>query len=179
MTETPILLNRIHRLDERLFLLLHAQLRQRLITLARLSSKTADGWGYLLVPALLIGTDHPLARPIVVLLGSAFAVERLLYLIAKNTFRRRRPAQIVPGYSSHIIASDRFSLPSGHTSAAFLFATAALLVFGAAVAWLFLWAISVAASRVILGVHFPTDTLAGALLGSGTALAMSSWINVL
>ena len=70
-----------------------------------------------------------------------------------------------------ITASDEFSFPSGHTSGAFLVATALTILLppvGIA-GYLYGWAALVALSRVILGVHFPLDTLAGALLGGSLA----------
>ena len=65
--------------------------------------------------------------------------------------------------------SDKFSLPSGHSSAAWLFVTV--------MAWSYpqfsaivVFAIAVSLSRVMLGVHYPCDILAGAVLGSMFAL---------
>ncbi len=63
------------------------------------------------------------------------------------------------------------SFPSGHTSAAF--SAAASLSFNFpkwyVIAPSFLWAASVGYSRMELGVHYPTDVLAGALIGTGSA----------
>ncbi|MEM1153231.1 MAG: phosphatase PAP2 family protein, partial [Pseudomonadota bacterium] len=97
-------------------------------------------------------------------------VERALYLMLKGTLKRRRPASAIPGFSSVIIASDKFSFPSGHASAAFLFATCIYGIFGAPALVTYLWACAVAVSRVLLGVHFPGDIVAGAVMGSSIGL---------
>jgi undecaprenyl-diphosphatase len=168
----PAFLDRVHHWDESMLLRVSATVLRRsvLVTAAQWQSRTADGWGYLLVPVMLIWFDYPGASQFFALLLPALGAERLVYWLAKNSFRRRRPANIVPGYCSHIIPADEFSFPSGHTSAAFLFATAVVLVYGSLGLGLYIWAALVALSRVVLGVHFPTDTLMGALIGSTMAL---------
>jgi undecaprenyl-diphosphatase len=99
----------------------------------------------------------------------ACATERILYFLLKNSLKRRRPPEMVTGFTSIIKASDQFSFPSGHTMAAFLLANLCVLEIGLIASPLYFWATSVAISRVILGVHFPTDTLVGATLGSSIA----------
>jgi undecaprenyl-diphosphatase len=59
---------------------------------------------------------------------------------------------------------------SGHTSAAFMMATLISYFFPLFMIPLYCWAALVGFSRVILGVHFPTDTLVGVILGISTAL---------
>jgi undecaprenyl-diphosphatase len=105
-----------------------------------------------------------------------FTLERPLYLVLKNVCRRDRPEATLK-IPSFIIPSDRFSFPSGHTSAAFLVATLVSAFYPALAPLLFSWAIMVGMARVILGVHFPTDTLIGAVMGSTLALAsMEYWL---
>ena len=71
---------------------------------------------------------------------------------------------------------DRYSFPSGHTLHAVSFTVLATAYFPA-LGWVLVpFASLVAASRVVLGLHYPTDVLAGALLGTmlaGGALALT------
>lgn len=166
------LFRRIHLWDEDVFLRISKSTinRKTLLLMARLISRSADGWGYLIVPIILWLTNMSMSGQLITLLVVALTLERTIYVLAKNSFKRKRPANIVPGYKSHIMASDEFSFPSGHTSAAHLFITLLVLIYGPAMIVLYFWAFSVACSRVLLGVHFPTDTLIGATLGCSTAM---------
>lgn len=167
------LLHNIHRLDVLAFGWCHRRSAEAMVfVLARRVSRSADGWLYLLLPLLFLATGAADATRFLTLGCQAFALERTAYLLMKNTCRRRRPPDILPGFRSLVIASDRFSFPSGHTSAAFLFAGLCTQEFGIwAALLLYPWACCVGASRVFLGVHFPSDTAAGALLGSTLLLA--------
>ncbi|MFD4948962.1 bifunctional phosphatase PAP2/diacylglycerol kinase family protein [Streptomyces sp. NPDC058239] len=93
--------------------------------------------------------------------------------IGKGAVRRQRPLlDAVPVIRRLKHQPFTTSFPSGHAASAAAFATGVALEskgWGAAVAPL---ALSVAASRVYTGVHYPSDVLAGAVLGAGAALAL-------
>jgi undecaprenyl-diphosphatase len=67
--------------------------------------------------------------------------------------------------------SDRFSLPSGHTAAAWVIAILVALHYPILAIPVFIWATLVGISRVYLGVHYPTDILAGFILGTLSAVS--------
>jgi len=151
------------------------QSESRLALHSRAVSRSADGYLYVLFGALIAlspAGGETFLQHIVL----AYATERSLYWVTKNSLRRKRPYDALPGFRSQIIASDEFSFPSGHTSAAFLFATLVTLYLGPLALPLYLWAAAVAMSRVVLGVHFPSDTVVGAILGTAIALATASWL---
>lgn len=145
--------------------------RNQMVCAAQWVSKTADGHLYIIIGlALLMQQKYDL----LLLMATAFSLERCVYFVLKNSCRRKRPPQALPNYKSVIEPSDQFSFPSGHTSAAFLTATLISVLTSASPAALFCWSGSVGVSRVLLGVHFPTDTIAGAALGMSLAFAVLS-----
>ncbi len=160
----------IHQYDVHVFLWVAARkTRHTLAGLARIVSRTADGPLYLLLATVLYSAGTEPQRSLLHALLLAFACERPLYLVLKNVCRRNRP-QAALNIPSIIIPSDRFSFPSGHTSAAFMVATLVSHFYPEWMPLLFSWSVLVGMARVVLGVHFPTDTLIGALMGSSLAL---------
>lgn len=89
----------------------------------------------------------------------------------KNLIDRQRPYDAYPGMIINYKVENSFGMPSGHTSGAFATATALSLKYPKwyVIAPAFLWAGSVGYSRMHLGVHYPSDVLAGAALGAGSA----------
>lgn len=145
---------------------------QKFITLTRAVSRSGDGVIQVLVPILIALQAESMSFLYLALL--AFIIERSFYWLLKNSLRRKRPPDIVPDFSCIVMPSDKFSFPSGHTMAAFLLAGICTVELGNAATPLYLWAIAVGSSRVILGVHFPSDILAGALIGTALALIISA-----
>ena len=165
------MLKRVAQMDEQLFLILFNYNSPKWVkTIALGLSKSGDGGLYLFTCTTIwwLGTNeyHQLL-PMTVLLG--FVIERPIYLLAKNRFARIRPCDCLVT-NAYIIPSDKFSLPSGHSAAAFLVAII-ISHFFPEYTWLLLgWACGVAVSRVVLGVHFPADIIIGAIIGSSCGL---------
>lgn len=164
------LLYSIHKYDVFMFTwLINARIHSALTRTSRYISKTGDGPLYLVIAGLLYwreGLECPTLQAVLL----AFLIERPIYFVLKNGLRRNRPQAALQNFRSHITPSDKFSFPSGHTSAAFMMATLLGFYLPPLMIVLYCWATLVAFSRVVLGVHFPTDTLVGAILGICTAL---------
>lgn len=106
--------------------------------------------------------------------ASSTAISFGLTALIKHLVKRPRPfvqnIHIIPVYRA-----QGYSFPSGHTSSGIAAATALSVAYPKwyVIAPAFLWAGSVSYSRMYLGVHYPTDVGAGALLGAGSAVSMS------
>lgn len=101
------------------------------------------------------------------LLMISWAASVIILNILKHTINRPRPFRVLEGIEK-LSAGGSPSFPSGHTIEAFtVVMTVILLVVGPKWfrALLLLWALMVAYSRICLGVHYPSDVLAGAGLG--------------
>jgi undecaprenyl-diphosphatase len=99
----------------------------------------------------------------------------IVYKGIKNGLARERPCVKHAGISALVVPLDRYSFPSGHTLHAVAF-TAMLGQFYPALLWgLVPYTVLVAFSRVILGVHYPSDVLAGAALGALLAALAASF----
>jgi undecaprenyl-diphosphatase len=96
----------------------------------------------------------------------------LVFKLLKALSRRQRPCQLEPHCWAKILPPDQFSFPSGHTMTAFSIALVVSYFYPPLEGPLYFLAISIAVSRVVLGMHFLSDVLAGAVLGS--ALGVSS-----
>ncbi|HEV8332328.1 MAG TPA: phosphatase PAP2 family protein [Steroidobacteraceae bacterium] len=93
-----------------------------------------------------------------------------LYKYLKSRLVRERPYISLAGITPGTRALDRYSFPSGHTLHAVSFTTLAVTSFPE-LAWLLVpFAVLVAASRVVLGLHYPSDVAAGALIGAALAV---------
>lgn len=164
---------RLQQLDLALstFCLCH-RFNHQVARVCRLISRTGDGPWYLLLALVLLRWEPVHGAAFFTALLLAFAIELPLYWLLKNAIRRHRPLDL----PCFIVPSDKYSLPSGHTAAAFLVCG---LIAAYYPLWLLpalCWAALIGLSRVLLGVHYLTDVVAGALLGLSCAKLALEWL---
>jgi undecaprenyl-diphosphatase len=111
----------------------------------------------------------------VVAVGSYFAASGITELL-KRAFERPRPSVIDPAVHPLVAVPHSFSMPSGHAATAFAAAVAVALFHPRLRGPLVGLAVLVAVSRVWLGVHYLSDVLAGAAIG--TAVAVAGWLAI-
>ncbi|HWR93841.1 MAG TPA: phosphatase PAP2 family protein [Flavobacterium sp.] len=114
-------------------------------------------------------------------IAESLVVSGLLTYAIKNISKRDRPYETYDDIQN-ITNAEGYTFPSGHTSAAFATATSLSIVYPK---WYvifpsFTWATAVGYSRMALGVHYPSDVLFGAIVGSGSAYLtykLNKWVN--
>jgi undecaprenyl-diphosphatase len=103
--------------------------------------------------------------------GAAALAGILIFRVLKNTSRRARPCHREPHCWATILPPDQFSFPSGHTISAFAIAVSLAHFYPQAEGYLLFLAASIAVSRIVLGMHFLSDVVVGAVIGIGLGCA--------
>ncbi len=106
------------------------------------------------------------------------ALSAILANIIKYSINLPRPYEIYP-FIEKLSGGGSPTFPSGHTADAFAFAVAVALLYPkkAIIIPVLIWASLVGYSRMCLGVHFPSDVLAGAMIGAVCAYGYSRLAN--
>jgi undecaprenyl-diphosphatase len=129
------------------------------------ATRGGDGWLWyaMLAAVLLFGGVERYHAAGAAALSAAIGIALFLWL--KRFTGRKRPCHFEPHCWATLLPPDQFSFPSGHTITAFAMAASLSAFYPDLTIGLYFCSLSIAASRILLGMHFLSDVLAGAVLG--------------
>jgi undecaprenyl-diphosphatase len=166
---------RVDRAERRLCLFANAAARRAVVrTFFRTVSRLGDGvFWYAVIAAmpLFLGVA---GFVVAAQMLATSAVGLVTYKFLKGRLVRERPYIGLVGIDCAMAPLDRYSFPSGHTLHATAFTGMALHHVPELAPLLVPFALAVAASRVVLGLHYPTDVAVGALIGAGLAVGSNA-----
>lgn len=137
----------------------------------RVVSRLGDGlFWYALMLGLLLAHGAPAAPAVLHMVAAGLACT-LIYRALKRGTLRPRPYEVHAHIAAGAVPLDRFSFPSGHTLHAVAFSIIACAYYPQLAPALAAATVLTAFSRVVLGLHYPSDVLAGGALGAAIALA--------
>lgn len=163
-------LQRMHQLDSNVCVAVNHTSQYKLIRNSfRLISRLGDGvFWYGLMTAILCVKGAAALLP-VLHMASVGLLGTLLYKWLKGKTLRPRPYEVRQEITLAGMPLDKFSFPSGHTLHAVIFTMIALQYYPQLAIIVLPFTLLVALSRVVLGLHYPSDVFAGALIGAALA----------
>ncbi len=129
------------------------------------ATRLGDGWIWYGFGLILVAFGGPNRFSAVGAASSAAILGILVFKVLKRLSQRPRPCQIEPHCWARVLPPDQFSFPSGHTMTAFSIAIVVSYFYPPLEGALSFAALSIAVSRIVLGMHFLSDVLAGIVLG--------------
>lgn len=106
---------------------------------------------------------------------AALLLSHLIVQVFKRFVRRRRPYLNYSNVNTFTRIWKDYSFPSGHTAAAFSLATIFVRTIPPVAFICFILAFLVGISRIYIGMHYPSDVIIGALIGTIFAIAVCSY----
>jgi undecaprenyl-diphosphatase len=134
------------------------------------ATRMGDGWLWYSLGTLLLAFGGSRGYVAFGAAGCAAITGIFVFKALKKLSHRPRPCQYEPHCWAKILPPDQFSFPSGHTMTAFSIALVLSYFYPGLEAPIYFLAVSIAISRVVLGMHFLSDVLAGAVIGSALGL---------
>lgn len=160
-------LNRMHRLDSNVCVAVSHTSQYRLVRdCFRAVSRLGDGvfWYSLMVGMLVVNGTQGITPVLHMMITGLFGT--MLYKWLKGKTLRPRPYEVHQDVWLTGKPLDKFSFPSGHTLHAVIFSLVAISYYPQLSVIVLPFTLMVGLSRVVLGLHYPSDVLAGAGLGA-------------
>src|ERR1700721_2334554 len=134
-------------------------------------TRLGDGWLWYSVGLILLVFGGSQKFWAIGAATAAAAAGIFLFRTLKHASRRKRPCEIEPHCWAAILPPDKYSFPSGHSITAFAVAMSIGLFYPQLEICLLVAALLIAASRIILGMHFLSDVIAGSAIGATLGFA--------
>tara|TARA_B100000686_G_C16682259_1_gene912644 strand:- start:246 stop:752 length:507 start_codon:yes stop_codon:yes gene_type:complete len=125
---------------------------------------TGEWWMYVVYGIIITIIDYHKGYEALQMGLIAYGMHYPIYFLIKNMSKRNRPFEKYENIKALVKPPDKYSLPSGHSSASTISALIIVSVFGS-MELLIIWPITVGLSRVVLGMHYPSDSIIGIILG--------------
>jgi undecaprenyl-diphosphatase len=139
------------------------------------ATRGGDGWLWYALGALILAFGGDARGAALLTAAVAVAAGITLFSWLKKRIGRTRPCAVEPVCWHSLLPPDQFSFPSGHSITAFAVAVTLGSYYSDLAPGLMFCAASIAISRVVLGMHFVSDVVAGAILG-GALARISLWV---
>ena len=139
-----------------------------------LASRVGDGWLWWTIGLMLLLFGGPQRFRAVGAAAISEGVSAMIFLAIKKLAGRKRPCEIGQNCWATLLPPDQFSFPSGHSMTAFSVAVPLSLFYPSLEAGLLFCAISIALSRIVLGLHFLSDIIVGSALGAAIGYTIYS-----
>jgi undecaprenyl-diphosphatase len=146
-----------------------ASTREWVVRVLDAVSRVGDGWIWFAIIVCLPIAAGPVGTSASVRMIAVGIVNLVVYKIIKRWIARPRPYRTCPGIRACSRSLDEFSFPSGHTLHSVAFSL--ILTVYYPMSALFVWPLTIliALSRIVLGLHYPSDVIVGGLIGGITA----------
>ncbi len=146
-----------------------ASARAWVVRLLDVVSRFGDGWLWYAVIVCLPWAGGPVGTSASVRMIGVGIVDLVVYKIIKRWIARPRPYCTCPGIRACARSLDEFSFPSGHTLHSVAFSLILTVYYPMFALFVWPFTLLVAVSRIVLGLHYPSDVIVGALIGAVTA----------
>jgi undecaprenyl-diphosphatase len=133
------------------------------------ATRAGDGWLWYLMGLVILLFGGEDRFPAIAAAASAALAGIVLFKMLKHISGRTRPCHVEPHCWATLLPPDQFSFPSGHTITAFAVALTLGQFYPTLLPGLLFCALSIAMSRILLGMHFLSDVIVGASIGVGLA----------
>lgn len=135
------------------------------------ATRAGDGWAWYATGLGVLAFGGPDRFSALTATGLAAGASASVFLYLKHATGRKRPCDLAAHAWATLLPPDKFSFPSGHTMTACAVSVPFAGFYPELAAPLSVLTASIAASRIVLGMHFLSDVIAGALFGSALGYA--------